>query len=31
MRLGVFHPSYSGYYIVDLPYLRNEVISILKR
>lgn len=31
MRLGVFHPSYSGYYIVDLPYLRNEVISILER
>ena len=31
MRLGVFYPSYSGYYIVDLPYLRNEVISILKR
>lgn len=29
MRLGIFHPSYSGYYIVDLPYLRNEVVTIL--
>ncbi|MCM1137460.1 MAG: PD-(D/E)XK nuclease-like domain-containing protein [Muribaculum sp.] len=31
MRLGVFHPSYSGYYIVDLPYLRNEVVEILEK
>ena len=29
MRLGVFHPSYSTYYIVDVPYLRDEVITVL--
>ncbi len=29
MRLGVFHPSYSDYYLVDLPYLFNEVTAIL--
>lgn len=29
MRLGVFHPSYSTYYVVDVPYLYNEVEAIL--
>lgn len=31
MRLGVFHPSYTGYYVVDIPYLRDEVIRILEQ
>lgn len=30
MRLGVFHPAYSGYYLVDLPYMRDEVVTILE-
>lgn len=30
MRLGVFHPSYSTPWIVELPYLHNEVMSVLK-
>lgn len=30
MRLGIFHPSYKGYYVVDIPYLRDEVIRILE-
>ncbi|WP_285822768.1 hypothetical protein [Duncaniella freteri] len=29
MRLGVFHPSYHTPWIVELPYLHNEVRSIL--
>ncbi len=28
-HLGVFHPDYSQPWVVDLPYLRQEVISLL--
>lgn len=30
MRLGVFHPHYSNYYVVDVPYLRSETEKILE-
>lgn len=29
MRLGVFHPDYDRPYVVELPFLRNQVIAIL--
>lgn len=29
-RLGTFHPDYDRPYIIDLPYLRDEVMAILK-
>ena len=29
-RLGVFHPSNDSYHIVDLPYLKTEIETILK-
>lgn len=28
-HLGVFHPDYSTYYIIDLPYLEDEVKALL--
>lgn len=28
-RLGVFHPSNDSYHVVDLPYLKEEIITIL--
>ncbi len=30
-HLGVFHPDYSTYYIVDVPYLEDEVHEILSQ
>ena len=30
-RLGIFHPDYSRPWVVELPYLRPEVISLLFR
>lgn len=28
-HLGVFHPDMASYHLVDVPYLRDEVITIL--
>lgn len=28
-RLGVFHPSYTTYHVVDVPYLKKEVAMLL--
>ena len=28
-HLGVFHPDYDRYWVVDVPYLADEVESIL--
>ena len=30
-HLGVFHPCYSRPYVVDVPYLRDEVLTLLSR
>lgn len=30
-RLGIFHPSYSRPYVVDVPYMRAEAADIIKK
>ncbi len=30
LRLGIFHPSYARYYVLEMPYLANEAETLLK-
>ncbi len=30
LRLGIFHPSYTKYYVLEMPYLEKEVKDIFK-